>query len=191
MKHLLGLIVLAFALASPSSAGGFYVGAYGGLNYADVIDAPFVEDNTGVVLGGVVGTSISAVPGLRVEADLSYRNNEVNVFKFITADHETTALMGNVVYDLPLNLGRFHPYALAGVGVSQSDVTFENVALLRLESTGVAYQLGAGVSVDVAPGVSVGLGYRYFKAPEIEILGTELSDGSNHSAVASVNFSFN
>jgi opacity protein-like surface antigen len=40
----------------------------------------------------------------------------------------------------------------------------------------------------VADGVTAGVGYRYFQGPELEFLGNELSDGSNHSVVASVSF---
>lgn len=192
MRHLLGLVALFVLLsASPASASGFYVGTYGGWNQDDVISAPFLNSKGGYVAGAVIGTRLPSVPGVRIEADLSLRSNETDLFGgFISADHDTTAVMGNVIWDLPLNIGPVRPYALAGVGVAQTQATFENVALLRLEATGVAYQLGAGLQTDIADGVTAGIGYRYFAGPELEVLGLQLSDGTNHSVVASVNFAF-
>lgn len=192
MKIITLAVVIAATLLSSvtaASAEGSYVGAYGGANWNDLVSTPLADSNTGVVIGGVIGTKVPAVPGLRIEADVSYRTNEIDIFGgAITADHETVALLGNAVYDLPVDLGPVRPYVLAGVGFAQTQATFENVALLRLEASGVAYQLGAGINTELAPGVTAGVGYRYFVGPEIEVLGLQLSDGSNHSVVASLNF---
>ena len=187
----LAAVLASTVVAAAAEAKGFYTSVYGGANWDDVISAPFVDENTGMVIGGTVGTSIDSVPGLRIEADLSFRQNEVDIFGgFVSADHDTVALMGNVVYDLPVNMGPVHPYVLAGVGFAQTSATFEDVALLKLESSGVAWQLGAGLNTKVADNVTAGIGYRYFNAPELEVLGLNLSDGSNHSVVAQVAFQF-
>lgn len=185
------VIAVSLVAAASANAKGFYTSVYGGANWDDVINAPFVNDNTGMVIGGTVGTTIDQVPGLRIEADISHRQNEVDVFGgFIKADHNTFALLGNVVYDLPVELGPVHPYVLAGVGYGHTEATFENVSLLKLEASGVAWQLGAGVNTKVADGVIAGVGYRYFNSPEIDVLGLNLSDGTNHSLVAHVAFQF-
>jgi opacity protein-like surface antigen len=177
--------------AAAAEAKGFYTSVYGGANWDDVISAPFVDENTGMVIGATVGTSIDSVPGLRVEADMSFRQNDVDIFGgFISASHDTVALMGNVVYDVPVNMGPVHPYVLAGVGYGHTEATFENVSLLKLEASGVAWQLGAGLNTKVSDNITAGIGYRYFNAPELEILGLNLSDGSNHSVVAQVAFQF-
>ena len=170
-------------------AGSSYVGVYGGVNLDDVIDSPIVKDKVvGTVVGGVIGKEVSAVPGLRVELDASYRTNDVKLLSLIDIDHETTAILGNVVYDVPVSLLGGKPYLLVGLGVAETQVTFENVSVLQLEKTGLAWQAGVGYHWSVADGVTAGLGYRYFQGPELEVLGTELSDGSNHSVVASVSF---
>lgn len=185
-----------FALTGSASADGAYtkgsyVGVYGGANRDDVITSKFVDDNSGYAVGAVVGTHVNAVKGLRIEADLSNRSNDVDIFGGkLSAQHETTAILGNVVYDVPVDLGPVHPYVLAGVGYAKTTATFEDVSLLKLESSGVAWQLGAGVNTQIADGVTAGVGYRYLQGPAIEVLNTELSDGSNHSLVASVNFAF-
>lgn len=191
MKSFLAAIALVLLSVSPAVASGFYVSAYGGANWDDVINAKGVDDQTGSVIGATVGTSVASVPGLRVEADLSFRQNEVDLFGgFISADHDTVALMGNVVYDLPVKLGPVHPYVLAGVGYGHTEATFEDVALLKLEASGVAWQLGAGLNTNLSDNVTAGIGYRYFVGPELEVLGLNLSDGSNHSVVAQVAFQF-
>ena len=179
------------ASADGAYTKGSYVGVYGGANWDDVITSKFVDDNSGYAVGAVVGTHVNAVKGLRIEADLSNRSNDVDIFGGkLSAQHETTAILGNVVYDVPVDLGPVHPYVLAGVGYAKTTATFEDVSLLKLESSGVAWQLGAGVNAQIADGVTAGVGYRYLQGPAIEVLNTELSDGSNHSLVASVNFAF-
>jgi opacity protein-like surface antigen len=191
MRNTIFAVATLLMSSTAAFAGDTYFGIYGGANWDDVVSSSFVNDNTGVVIGGVVGTKLSAVPGMRLELDASYRSNEVDIFSgFITADHDTTALMANAVWDVPVNMGPVRPYVLAGVGVAQTQATFEDVALLRLESTGVAYQLGAGFNTEVAEGVTAGIGYRYFAGPELEVLGLELSDGTNHSVVAEMKFAF-
>lgn len=194
MKYFLtacALLVAVCMSAIPASAKGFYLGTYGGWNKDDVTSAPFVDDNSGYVIGGVIGTKLNAVPGVRLEADLSFRQNETDLFGgFISADHDTTALMANVVWDVPVAIGPVHPYVLGGIGIANTQATFENLAIARLEATGVAFQLGAGLNTEIADGITAGIGYRYFAGPELEVLGLELSDGSNHSVVASVNFQF-
>ena len=184
-------LALVFTVATgllQAAKADAYISLHGGANWSDVVNAPGVEENTGVVIGGAVGMPVKSVPGLRLEGEISYRNNEVDVFNFITADQESFTVMGNVVYDLPVRLGPVQPYVLGGVGYGHSSATFENVALLKLESSGLAYQLGAGAEVDIADGIRAGIGYRYVVTPEIEVLGLNLSDGSNHEVVATVRF---
>lgn len=186
---LIGLTEVASADGAFTS--GSYVGIYGGANWDDVINSKFVDDNTGYTVGGVVGTRVNAVKGLRIEADLSTRQNEIDILNgLVNAQHETTAILGNLVYDVPGNFGPVRPYVLAGLGYAKTTATFEDVSLLKLEASGVAWQLGAGINTDIAPGVTAGVGYRYLQGPAIEVLNTELSDGGNSSIVASVNFAF-
>ena len=186
-RTIIASVLASSMLVSPAFARDNYVGVYGGVNWNDVLDAPFVKEEDGTVLGAVVGTNVPAVKGLRVELDASYRTNDVGVGPF-NVEHDTTALMGNFVYDLPVALGGGQPYVLAGLGVAQTEATFENISVVSVESTGVAWQLGTGMNWKVADGVTAGVGYRYFQGPELEFLGNELSDGSNHSVVASVSF---
>lgn len=185
MRTFLGLLALTLLLAMQAQARDTYVGIYGGANWDDVLTHPVVDSQRGYVMGGVLGTDIPAVPGLYVEADMSYRGNEVDVLGGkIKADHDTFALLGNVLYQIPVSLGPVHPYALVGAGYGHAAATFEDVHILSLESSGFAWQIGGGLNARVTDGVTVGLGYRYFQGPTLEVLGTELSDGGNHSVIA-------
>lgn len=191
MNRVLLASVASVALASVATAGEWYSSVYGGYNKDEIISAKGVDDQSGYVIGGTVGKKIQGVPGLRIEADLAFRQNEVELFGgFISADHDTTSLLVNAAYDFQVDW-KVKPYILAGVGVAKTSATFEDVALLRLESTGLAYQLGAGMNFKVAEGITAGAGYRYFQADEIEVLGLNLSDGTNHSVVAQVTFELN
>ena len=190
MKTLLGLVLLFILATLPASADGYYVSVYGGANFDDVINTNGVSDNTGLAIGGTLGTHIKAVPGLRVEADVSFRQNDVDLAfgPGLTVSHETFAIMGNAAYDIPLAVGPLHPYVLVGVGYGHSEAILEDISLVKIQSSGVAYQLGAGLTTELADGVSLGIGYRYLKTEPLEVLGTELSDGSNHSVVAELKF---
>lgn len=186
MKLLLLLAASLAACVSTATAGDWYTSVYGGVNRNSVIELPFVKDKTGSVFGAAVGKRL-AIPGLRVELDLSVRNNEVDIFSgFITADHETTAAMFNVAYDF--GSGPVKPYVMAGGGYAQTSATFESISLLKLEAGHMAYQAAAGATAEMFPGARIGIEYRFFQGPELEVLGIELSDGQNHSLIGSLSF---
>lgn len=187
MRVFLSLVVSLAACCSQATASNFYTSIYGGLNVDSIIEAPFVKSDEGMIVGGAFGAKVAGVPGLRVEADLSYRTNDAEIFGgVLIVKHNTTAVMGNAVFDF--GSGPVRPYILAGGGWAHTEAVFEPIALLSLEASGLAYQAGAGVNLEVASGVRVGVGYRYFQAPPITIFGTELSNGENQSAIASLSF---
>lgn len=189
MIRLVTFMLAAMVVASSAHAGG-YVGAYGGINWDDVISSPLVDSNAGFAVGGVLGMPVKSVPGLRVEADVSFRQNASDLLGGkIGVDHDTIAVLGNVAYDMGFaTVGPAVPYILLGAGVARTQATFEDIALARLESTGFAWQAGIGINVNVADGAAIGFGYRYMQGPELEVLGLELSDGSNHALVAELHF---
>ena len=183
---LLGLALVA-ATILPASAGS-YVTAFGGANWDDVNSE--ITSDTGGTVGVAFGDSVKAVPGLRAEIEGSFRTNDVS-FAYISAKHKTEALMGNLAYDFPIDVLGLHPYALVGVGYAHSEGVIEDGLIGKLEADGVAYQLGAGVTTQIADGVTAGIGYRYFGGPELQVFGESLSDGTNHSVLASLTMSLN
>lgn len=91
------------------------------------------------------------------------------------------ALMANAWYEFDIGT-RFKPYFGGGVGWARSrlDGAFDQGSLISstavnpfngwvVENDGFAYQLGAGITSQIMPGVSLGLGYRYFDAPDTDL----------------------
>ena len=178
-----------FVLSLSASAKGFYVQTMAGANWDDTTSAVGTSSDTGFVIGGAVGTSIDAIPGLSIEGEVAFRNNEVSTLGgFITGDHDQTTLMVNARYDILRDAVR--PYVLAGAGYGSNRLSIEN-SPIAFDAQGFAWQLGAGVDARVADGVWVGLGYRYVQTPEVEVLGFDLSNGSNHAVMATARFDFN
>lgn len=188
-RTMLATCALVLASVIPAQADT-YATAFGGANWDDV--ASPLDSDTGFVVGGALGTSVKAVPGLRAEVEVAFRTNDVDVFKgFIQAEHNTTSVMANAAYDFNAGIGPFRPYVLAGVGYAHTEGVIENLSLATLESSGFAWQLGAGVNTQLADGVKAGVGYRYFQGPDLDILGFEVSDGSNHAVLATVTLDLN
>ncbi len=145
------------------------------------------DADTGFVLGGAVGAGLDNwAKGLRVEIEASYRRNDVGGnwqtgFFFITApatfdgvidaNASTFALMANAAYDIDMDW-KIKPYVMAGAGWARTKYEgaeatgpFFGTDQFDVENSGFAWQIGAGFNYEVAPGVDVGLGYRYFDGP--------------------------
>lgn len=189
ITKLIATAVASLVIAVAPASADTYVTAFGGANWDDV--GTGLESDTGYVIGAALGTTVKAFPGLRAELEVSYRDNEVTVFNFIDAEHSTTAIMGNLAYDFDAQIGPFRPYVLAGVGFAHTEGTVESLSLATLESSGLAWQLGAGFNARIAEGVTGTIGYRYFQSPDIDVLGYEVSDGSNHSVMAGISLQLN
>jgi opacity protein-like surface antigen len=185
---------LALVLSALPASAETTLGFGGGANWDDVISSPFVSTDTGFVMAATLETSTS-IPGLRFGGELSFRSNDVTVDPCgcfpINATHATTALMGNMIYEFETKAWPVHPFVLVGAGVAHTEGTFENVSLLKVENTGFVWQLGAGATTEVSPGVHLDVSYRYFAAPDITVLGTELSDGTNQAVMFGARFALN
>ena len=146
------------------------------------------DADTGFVLGGAIGTSLDKwQKGLRVELETSYRRNDVpggwRVIEggegggtssgAIDANLSTFAVMANLWYEHDMGW-KVRPYIGGGVGwarakldgavlTSSGSSTFTS---FDIENNGFAWQLGAGFNYEAAPGVDLGLGYRYFNGPD-------------------------
>lgn len=215
----------ALALAVPAhAAGGWYVNVTGGGNWLD--DNDFVATTAGgdaltvstgsdggFVVAGAVGFNLgTVVPGLRVEAEVAYRENQVDgVFTAtpvagsttgtLDYDHSALSVLANVWYDF--DLGDVSPYIGGGIGWAdvEADGNFADaspaVYPFSVSDDGFAWQLGAGINFKIAPNMKLGVGYRYFSGPEVTLSGTALVatnlaadelDYDNHSAVATISF---
>jgi opacity protein-like surface antigen len=188
-KLLLASSALALLSGVPSAqAGGLYLSVFGGANWQSDSDAAYtglyssarqsIEPDTGFVLGGAIGAKLTNwVNGLRGELEVSYRRNDLGGLWTssggegsgpIDGNISTFAIMANALYDF--NLGwNIRPHVGAGIGWgrTQADGAFVSyTSTFDMEATGFAWQLIAGFNYQCAPGVDVGIDYRYFRGPD-------------------------
>ena len=103
------------------------------------------------------------------------------------AGHMSTfALMANVWYDIDIG-SKLKPYVGGGVGWARSRVAFVAVTTTfntsatssANERSGFAYQLGLGLKYEVMRDTSIGIGYRYFRGPDVNLFfGGKFANGT-------------
>ncbi len=213
------LAVLALSTPANAAGSGWYVNLSGGANWLS--DEGFSASTAGLdtlsfnpnsdagwIISGAVGLSLnSMVQGLRVEAEVAYRSNQVDGTWASTAtapdlgpldyEHSTTSVLANVWYDF--SLGDVRPYIGGGVGWAETQLDGRFVGgglpVIDISDDGFAWQLGAGVNFDISSNVQLGLGYRYFEGPDVRI-GAPLAingafgdvESQNHAALVSLTF---
>jgi opacity protein-like surface antigen len=196
LKLMASVAIAAASLvgAQSASAGNYYVNVSGGANWLhddsfyNTINASstgFFFDNDpqiGFVLSAAVGTHLDNVlPDLRVEGEFAYRENDVQgSWTSYTWDgddsgsldyqHSTYSVMANAWYDFAV-MG-LNPYVGGGIGWAHSNV--EGVYggksnELSDGEGGFAWQLGAGLTLDVLPNTKMNIGYRYFQGPDVTV----------------------
>jgi opacity protein-like surface antigen len=191
-----------------SGTGGYYGSA--GRNSFDT--------DTGFAIGAAVGIGLDNwLKGLRAEIEASYRRSdfagswfELSGFTNYTdtgtldGNLSTFAIMANVAYDVDLGW-KLKPYVTAGAGWARSniegvlegyDFPFGGNPNFDATSGGFAWQLGAGMNYEVAPGIQVGMGYRYFDAPTASYFAGKNSiadehENNTHSVVLSLTINTN
>jgi OmpA-OmpF porin, OOP family len=234
MKTKLALLatsaLAALAIATPANAagGGWYLSLTGGANWLDdnafanqmtVIEPDTLtidsESDTGYVIAGAVGWSLAYLaPGLKIEAEVGYRQNQVDgiwtsdqdtagapVADLGTLDYDqsTLSVLANVWYEF--DIGGVKPYIGGGLGWADVEVDGAYlggagaVRVFNFSDDGFAWQAGAGVNFQVAPNMQLGVGYRYMEGPEVTVLAplaANLATGdlesANHSAVVTLTF---
>ena len=203
--------IVTAALAAPADAGNFYVKMFGGANWVadtgftaisptDVSDTMnwSIGGDTGWVVGGAIGYDLNEIMrGWSTELEVSYRenkrdgvwassNNLASPTGTLDFDHTSLAVMANAWYEFPI--AGVAPYIGGGIGWARStfkgvyDVTSGTDAAFNFENKGFAWQLGAGVNFPVKPGVTVGLGYRYFRGPQVTVQSFDTVSGTANNA---------
>jgi opacity protein-like surface antigen len=149
------------------------------------------DPDTGFLLGAEVGVHLDKwLHGLRAGVEASYRRNDIKGQWFethipgvssggpIDGAVSTFAVMANVWYDIELGY-KWRPYLGGGAGWARTHVHAVAVTAFTgggerggststaYDSSGFAWQLGAGVNYEIQDGVNVGLGYRFFRGPNI------------------------
>lgn len=199
------------------SSGGFEFAT----ETAFLSEHDFLDADTGFALGAAVGVRLDNwLNGLRTEFEVSYRRSDLGgtwdlAFDFpflespiatsgtIDGNLSTFAIIANVAYDIDVDW-KVKPYVIAGAGWARSKLDGVLIPIndselppigVDSEGNGFAWQLGVGLNYEVAPGVDVGLGYRYFKGPSTSIFSgkfpTNDSDNRNNSVMATLTIETN
>jgi len=221
-KLAIGLALASTALASPSMArdGQWYVGVDGGVMLVEDLDlnigpAPIqgtANTDTGYDFGAVVGYDFG---GFRLEAETSYREADLRSFsssvpaipsgagaglstsglKATGGDANALSFMVNGMFDFGADDG-LQGFVGAGIGVARVDVhqIFAAPAWLADSDTGLAWQALAGVRAPLSDSWDVGLKYRFFNAPNVDLvdrLGRDVSTRfRSHSLMGSLVYNF-
>lgn len=207
------LAALAFAGPAEAAGSGWYLSLTGGANWLSDdnfavsttggTDTFAFDSNsdTGFIIGGAVGMSLAQVaPGLRAEVAVDYRQNKVkgnwasdtitstpgNDSGTLDYNHKTFSVLANAWYDF--DLGGFKPYVGGGLGWAETKLDGSYVGgtapTINFKDNGFAWQLGAGVNFQIAPNMQLGVGYRYFKGPDVTL---SAPDPANNSATGDIN----
>lgn len=180
---LIGLVSLTLMASVSFAAGNPYASVQIGATWLedadiDYNDPGFIDDesefDTGYNIGAAVGYDFGQG---RLEAEVAYRQNDFDKINIdgidFSADGDASALslMVNGYLDIE-NQSPFTPYLGAGIGVA--DISFNDVEVVGVgfaddEDTVFAYQLAAGVGIEVAPALIIDLGYRYFATDDPEL----------------------
>jgi opacity protein-like surface antigen len=180
-----------------SRSDGWYVGVFGGWSHRkdiaveesrplfDFTASVDVEDGflAGVTLG------IKPSPWLRAEAELSGHWHEIGGDADLTAtglpipvsvtlfgDINAYFALANLWVDIPID-SEIKPYIGGGIGagrISGAIDTAQDLPILNDRGTSFAYQLGAGLSLRVAPNATAQIGYRYKAIEPMELEITTL-----------------
>ncbi len=205
-----GLALPLAALAQPIS--GLYVAGGAGFNLqqsqferpSSGLGTPGYKTNFDLGGTGVISLGYGLGNGFRVEIEGNYRYDHVNRFsggpipvtEATGAHQETYGVMGNVLYDIPLN-APVYPYIGVGVGdewttLTNFQVTANNgSSYTKSNSTAsnLGYQAIVGVAYPVQqmPGLSLTAEYRFMGVVTPEgyhgTSVTTLPGGGTHTAL--------
>lgn len=145
-----------------------------------------MDPNAGYLISAALGTSLDRwIDGLSAELEVGYRRNSLDgqwthtsFFSSAVVDavtgpidgHVSTfSIMANAWYEFDAGLP-VRPYVGGGVGWARANAegAFQSwTTTFDQTESGFAWQLGAGVTYDLKPGMKLGLDYRYFDGPSL------------------------
>ncbi|MCF4164242.1 OmpA family protein [Zavarzinia compransoris] len=208
MRLSLGLVSAAAILVAGTAAHadrvGPYLSAFGGYVTQPLLDfesptppgavKKMVTDD-GWAAGGAMGYDFGRI---RVEAEVSYRENEASRIQGAnaTGDLSALALMLNALYDLE-NSSRFTPYIGAGIGaawVYTDKIRRGTPASTTDDDVQFAYQGIVGVKAAITTGLSLFVDYRYFATLDptwsSNAFGSVDGEYASHNIMAGLSYNF-
>jgi OmpA-OmpF porin, OOP family len=220
-KLTIGLVLASTALASPALARDdqWYVGVDGGamlvedlkLDVGTVSDGIAIDNRTGYDFGGLVGYDFG---GFRLETEVSYKKADPKSiatngtfiggaapirgsFTDTAGDLSALSFMLNGMFDFGDDDG-LQGFVGAGIGVARvqlsNSVDLSDGNFVDDSDTGLAWQALAGIRAPLSDSWDVGLKYRYFNAPKVNLvdnIGRDLETKMrSHSLMGSLIYNF-
>ncbi len=184
----LAMALILGGVASSVSAAPYVSGNFGMVSASDSTlsgnDTGEMSMDSGFGFLAAVGNNFD---GLRGEAEIAYRTNDLNEISSVPTSGEIVSLsvMGNLLVDLDLSES-VRPFLGAGIGLT--NVEIEN-GPNRADDTVFAYQAIAGVGFPLTPITTLDLQYRYFAstAPDFDGMKAEYQ---THNFFAGLRFDF-
>lgn len=203
------IAMIAILSASTSVAFAAEAGRYATLSLGgfmpDRIGTAEVKYDNGPVGSAALGYAFAN--RVRLEGELSYREADMywldtGFFQYnMDSSISATSLMTNVYYDINTQ-SLLTPYLGAGVGASRVNLEKGNFVSPNIVRGGpgsfgwnedhdivLAYQLAAGVGLDVSKTITIDLGYRYFGTTDAKMNFAEV-EFSSHNAMVGVKLKY-
>lgn len=200
---LLAGLISFLLITSSAYADRWYFGGSLGVSIADNADwtgsalsgsTVGFEYDTGFNLSGVFGYEMDM---FRFEGELLSQYNASDTAA-ATGDINLTALMTNAYFDFP-NKTRFTPFLTAGLGFAYVEADNLYIQVNNTVITGsptdtvFAYQIGAGVAMNIKPNLIVDFKYRYLGTsdPNFSVNGTDIdAEFSSHNITLGLRYAF-
>lgn len=182
-------LLLAAAPKAPLAAQSLGITPYAGyMKFGSLVDGPFGTSVHGAgapVYGAEL--QLGLVPGLALVGNVAYAKSNLEIGAPLIGGvsvGENSALMydAGLRLHLPLGglLGGFSPFVQAGAGAMRQEV---RVAPAATHSTNLAYNVGGGVDMGLAPGLGLQLMVKDYigKFDAREATSLNLGTGTTHN----------
>ncbi len=172
----------------------------GGIGWNHAQDQDFAAGSEASLKDGYAATGAVGLDfaGARIEAELSYRHDEVDELTAAGAPLPTpegtlvgSAFMINGYLDMPTDT-LFTPYIGVGVGVAKVKVNeYTSAGTILIDDTEnvMAGQVMLGTNYTVMPNFDLYGEYRYFMTQDVDVSGTDASY-RNHAIMVGAKYMF-
>lgn len=198
----IGTVVLSACLVfaslgakeSSAQSSRMYLAGYMGLNapfeqnFSDNADTTAtmtsgdIKFKNTVSFAGALGLRLST--NVRVEAELSYKDNDADTIDFNNAGLNSEELSGslknfnglvNLYYDFNVPW-KVKPYVGAGLGLGwfEGDITSASGPNFSEDATGLIWNAAAGLKYRTRSNVAFTAGYRYLDSADLDFEGVDL-----------------
>jgi opacity protein-like surface antigen len=180
---------------------GIYFGGIAGMSLrpdttlsSPSLGSQIMDFDMGYTFGGFVGYDFGN--NLRLEGEISYRENEIRTGGGVDPQAGTSSIMLNGFYGGIPFLKSFEVYFGGGLGVATAQLqTFSLSQSIDVNETVFAYQLEVGIDWNYNPKATFSLGYRFFDTADPEFVlpaGQRVRmDLENHEFILKMRYLFN